>query len=169
MIRRLSYNAAAHRSPPYRNAEEIECRDELLALPMREDLVAECTSTALLLYVQTVRAAIDTADPNVSTALADFDNTRSLYAPSRLAKSITRVLEEYLRFRDDRPKEMTIIVSGDKGEDMLITEVISEAVRGFELEPYMLADETVFIATRGAAQLACRAVERPTARAGSLL
>ncbi|KAL9616042.1 MAG: hypothetical protein Q9160_009043 [Pyrenula sp. 1 TL-2023] len=142
----------------------LQCRKELSALPVRDVLLAECTSTAMLLHVRRIRAAIDTADPDV-TAFADFDDqndSSSPYDPSRLVHSVTQVLEEYYRFKD-RPKEITVVVSGNRGDDSLVTKIISEAVRSFGPEPDMLTKEALFISARGAAQLAWLASDDQTA------
>ena len=137
-----------------------ECRDELLALPARDVLLVDCTSTAVLLHVQRIRAALDTADPDV-TATADFvnnaNNPGSPYEPHRLTASIKNLLGEYYRFRD-RPTEMTVIISGDMGDRPHLQDLVAETVRRFRPEPRVFGDQALSIGARGAAQLAWRAV-----------
>ena len=144
-----------------RGGSYYDCRDELLALPVRDVLHAECASGALLLHVQRVQAAFDTAisDVTASSHFNDRNNLASPYEPSMLVQSIASVLEKYYRFID-RPKSMIVMLSGDKGDDPSVVKIISETVSSFGSKPELLNKEVEFIGARGAAELAWRAADR---------
>ncbi|KAL9060904.1 MAG: hypothetical protein Q9162_000348, partial [Coniocarpon cinnabarinum] len=105
------------------------CRDELLSLPVREVLLVECASQALLLHVEKVRAATDTADPDVTATVALDEGqgeNNSPLDPPRLNMEVLQVLQSYYRLLE-RPKEMTVIISGDRAHETLIVTTVIEA------------------------------------------
>ena len=138
---------------------DYECRDELQALPVREVMLVECTSTALLLHMQSIHAAIDPGNHDIMS-LVDFDeqSKASPYEPKQLTRTITHILEQVYRFRNP-PKKITVILSGERGGEAHIAEIVSQAVIGFGLELDVLSDEAEYVVARGASQLAWRAVD----------
>lgn len=136
-----------------KNFEDVtQCKQEGKELPLRQVLSVEWVKTALVLNTQGVREALDVADYD-TVAKVDFSD--GFDTPERVTASITDILEERFRFLQ-RPSDLTVVISGDNA-DLSISQTVTSAVRTFGPTPALFEAEPLYIAARGAAELAWRA------------
>lgn len=129
-----------------------QCNQEGSALPLRQVLSVQIVHTALVLNTEGVRQALDVADYD-TTARADFSD--GFDSPERVVASVTSILEERFRFLP-HPPEMVVIASGDSANSAILQNV-TDAVSSSGPTPRLFALEPLYIAARGAAELAWRA------------
>ncbi|KAF1847838.1 uncharacterized protein K460DRAFT_333246 [Cucurbitaria berberidis CBS 394.84] len=151
--------------------DEKQCRQEGLALPVRSVILVEYTSAAVLLHTMSMREANDLADPDTDLSihyfsLGDDQNSENVGRHTR-RKSTREAVIELLRRRYKRlpeppwpPKVITVLLIGSPRDIDIdgIYELVNGAVEeaGFEVEVF--ATNPRFVAARGAAELAWRAL-----------
>jgi hypothetical protein len=137
------------------------CRQEGLNMPVRDALLVEYTQHALLLHAGTMREAHDLAEHDIDIA-ADFSLGNSHNREAGIATRIGRAVRQLLQARyGDRgpPEKIVAIVTGD-GVREHVVEAVRESIRSFGSEPEVLDSEREYVAARGAAEMAWRALER---------
>jgi hypothetical protein len=150
--------------------DEEKCRKEGLELPVRETLLVEYTEVALLLHASVMREAYDLGDSVSDTAISFDLGSSSESSTNDDGTEIRDFIVPLLRKRYDHsprpPKEITVIMTGSPGSvnSPGVQKGVKNALDELDLEAKILTSEPDFIAARGAAELAWRALSLKTTR-----
>lgn len=152
-----------------------KCTEEGLNLPIRSTILVDYAAAALLLQTASIREAYDLADSyaNTLTYLSsprdnhNLDDVDQYSKKQKVRKMVIDLLRTgYKRFPGPPgpPKMITVLLVGSIADiDMDgVGEIVKGAVEaeGFEVE--MFVSNTEFVAARGAAELAWRALSLAT-------
>ncbi|ORY05561.1 hypothetical protein BCR34DRAFT_571884 [Clohesyomyces aquaticus] len=151
---------------PYHDRER--CREEDERFPMRYTLIVDYTSTSVLMHTYWMYGAVDLARPTSKRDISTYfleDADRPL-GTKRLGEMVKNLLNEKFKFLSDPPyfpKEMTVLLAGSTNDIKRdeVQEVVKGAVEEAGFEPMIFDDDPEFIASRGAAELAWRALSWP--------
>lgn len=145
--------------------DRAKCEQQGLQFVIRPSLLVDYSLQAFFLHAQTLREAYDLAIPDldISTHFFTTDHDTATSGSKKqhlLQQSVQELLcTKYKPSLDilKLPKRITVLLTGDI-TGMEIMEVVKTAVEaeGFEVE--IFSSNTVFIAARGAAELAWRAL-----------
>lgn len=141
------------------------CTDEALKMPVRDVLVVEYTEHALMLHADTVWEA-QTAGGFDVYSYSDFGlesrDTNGRYGVERIREAVARFMRERYVGEDfiGQSDRMLVIMTGD-GVRQEVTDMVVEQVREVCSEVEVLDQGHEYVAARGAAELAWRAVEWP--------
>lgn len=144
---------------------EKKCRDEGLELPEREVLLIEATETALLLHASILREAYDLGIPVHDTAVS-FDlgtgtaGMSSTDDSTQVRDFIIPLLRRRYSHRPRPVKKITVLMTGSVGSvnSPAVRNGVLDALNEVGLEADIRAEQPEFIAARGAAELARRAL-----------
>jgi hypothetical protein len=142
---------------------KVKCLDEEVTMPIRWILHAEYTTRALVLQFVLLRTAVDFAVADID-AEASFelgsDYSRARDHVGRIQLLIHKVLYDRFRVRGLPPDPILVILTGDKRSlrDGFVQQATAAAVTELKCSCRIVASKPEFIAARGAAELAWRAL-----------
>ncbi|KAJ4293387.1 hypothetical protein N0V90_008670 [Kalmusia sp. IMI 367209] len=142
---------------------EEKCTEEGLKLPVRQTLLVEYSEAALLLHVQSMREAYDLAWPDMDLATS-FDLGNANPSEPDVFDKIRDLVTQLLSLRyghfPQPPKGITVIMTGrpDRVSDSAFQRAITDGIEALGFEVDLLDNNPDYIAARGAAELAWRAL-----------
>lgn len=142
-----------------------KCRSEELGMPVRNVLLVEYTKQALLLHDAPLREAVDVLFSQTTGVAASFDlgSSNGGAVPGH-ADHVKAFVLEHLRplhrFDEPKPKEFTVIMTGDPDGvgDVSVQKGIERAIEELGTTAVVLTSTSEYVAARGAAELAWRAL-----------
>ncbi|KAF2875121.1 hypothetical protein BDV95DRAFT_591851 [Massariosphaeria phaeospora] len=144
--------------------DQETCRKQGLELPLRLILLLEFTETALLLQIKHMREADDSGSHDLDIATSFEVGNAEPSSRNSSGAVIRDLVVPLLRREHDRsvlpPETIAVIVTGSPSriENPDIQQLIKDAVEEVYLQADMFTSNPDFIAARGAAELAWRAL-----------
>jgi hypothetical protein len=145
--------------------DEEKCRKEGLDLPVRSSILVDYSSTALFLHAQVIREAYDLGNPDTDLSVHFFSSQSDSALDNGMRRREIRDRVSELLFRAYKrftgplgpPEVISVLIVGET--DMV---GVSEAVYGAAVDEGfkvgMFLSDAEFVAARGSAELAWRAL-----------